>query len=102
MSEFSSSISLSAYLSKVIIALVIMAVLCWLFLFISKRKGWLQKGSDKLHIISSLSLGRDVFFVLRCGPEVIAIVSGHSGTRLMGRWKLEDWNISEREKNASS
>jgi hypothetical protein len=98
LSEFSSSISLGAYLGKVILALVVMSFTCWLFLYISKRKGWLQKGSDKLYIISSLSIGRDVFFILRCGPEVIAVVTGHSGTRLMGRWKIEDWNISDEGK----
>ena len=101
MSEFSSSLSLGAYLGKIILALVVLAVSCRLFLYISKRKGWIQKGSDKLYIISSLSLGRDVFFILRCGPDVIAVVSGQSGTRLMGRWKLEDWNSIEREINES-
>ena len=98
MSEFSSSLSLGAYLGKVILALVVLAVSCWLFLCISKRKGWIQKGSDKLYIISSLSLGRDVFFIIRCGPEIIAVVTGHSGTKLMGKWKLEDWNISDEGK----
>ena len=101
MGELSGSLSIGAYLGKVILALVVLAFSGWLFLLISKRKGWIQKGSDKLYIISSLSLGRDVFFILRCGPEVIAIVTGPSGTRLMGKWKLKDWNISEKEKDES-
>jgi len=84
-------------LGKFTFALVILAVSGWMFLCVAKRKGWLQKGSDKLYIISSLSFGRDVFFVLRCGPEVIAIIVGPSGNSLVGRWSLEDWNISERK-----
>jgi hypothetical protein len=98
LGELSNSLSIGTYLGKVILALVVLAFSGWLFILISKRKGWLQKGSDKLYIISSLSLGRDVFFILRCGPEVIAVVTGPSGTRLMGKWTLKDWNISERER----
>jgi hypothetical protein len=92
-------LSLGAYLSKVILALVILAIAGWLLLYISKRKGWIQKGSDKLYIVSSLSLGREIFIVIRCGPEIIAIVSGPSGSKLMGRWGIEEWSDSEREKN---
>jgi hypothetical protein len=47
--------------------------------------------------MTSLPLGRDVFFVLRCGPEVLALTSGHAGTRLIGRWKYEDWLRWEKE-----
>ncbi|MCL2146259.1 MAG: hypothetical protein FWH52_00505 [Synergistaceae bacterium] len=101
MGELSGSLSIGAYLGKVILALVVLAFSGWLFLLVSKRKGWIQKGSENLYIISSLSLGRDVFFVLRCGPEVIAIVSGPSGTRLMGRWTLKEWNTSEKESKES-
>ena len=99
MTELSDSLSISTYLSKVVLALVLLAISGWLILYISKRRGWIQKGSDKLYIISSLSLGREIFFVIRCGPEIIAIVSGPSGSRLMGRWAIEEWNDSEREIN---
>jgi len=99
LTELSDSLSIGAYLSKVVLALVVLAISGWLLLYISKRKGWIQKGSDKLYIISSLSLGREIFFVIRCGPEIIAIVSGPSGSRLMGRWAIEEWNDSEREIN---
>jgi len=97
LTELSDSLSISTYLSKVVLALVLLAISGWLILYISKRRGWIQKGSDKLYIISSLSLGREIFFVIRCGPEIIAIVTGSSGSRLMGRWSAEEWNASERE-----
>ncbi|MDR1875274.1 MAG: hypothetical protein LBQ90_09735 [Synergistaceae bacterium] len=41
--------------------------------------------------MASLPLGKDVFFVLRCGPEVFALTSGAGGTRLICRWKYEEW-----------
>ena len=98
MSELSGTLSpLGEYLGKVMLALIVLSVSGWMFLYVAKRKGWLQKGSDKLYVISSLSLGRDVFFILRCGPEVIAVVTGPSGAKLMGRWSLKDWDVSERE-----
>ena len=90
---------LSTYLGKVVLAFIVLGVFVWMFLCAAKRKGWVPKGSDKLYIISSLSLGRDVFFIIRCGPEVIALVTGTSGARLMGRWNLEDWNVSERDRD---
>jgi len=99
LSELSGSISLAAYIGKAVFALIVLATSGWVFLYVAKRKGWVQKGSDKLYVISSLSLGRDVFFVLRCGPEVIAVVTGSSGTVMMGRWNLKDWNASERERD---
>ena len=44
----------------------------------------------KLEILSSLRLtGRDMFFVVHCGTDVIAFVLSPSGAFLMGRWKYE-------------
>ena len=102
MGELSGTVSIGTYLGKVVIALVVLAVSGWMFLYVAKRKGWIQKGSDKLYIISSLSIGRDVFFIIRCGPDVIAVVAGPSGTKLMGRWSPEDWNASERESKGNA
>ena len=54
-----------------------------------------MQGSACVKLMASLPLGKDVFFVLRCGPDVIALTSGNNGTRLIGRWKYEDWVRSE-------
>lgn len=46
----------------------------------------------KIEILSSLHLtGRDKFFVVRCGPDVIAFVLSQSGACLLGRWSYEQW-----------
>jgi hypothetical protein len=91
-----TDLSLSTYISKAVLALIVLAAAGYFFLYISKRKGWLHKNSDKLYVISSLPLGRDIFFIVRCGPEVIGIVTGPSGNRVVGRWSLEDWSVSDR------
>jgi hypothetical protein len=47
--------------------------------------------SGNLKILASLPLGRDVLFLVRCGPVVLAIATGSAGSRVIGRWKYEEW-----------
>jgi len=63
-----------------------------MFVFVrhAKNKGWVKQ-SAHVEVIASLPIGKDVFFILRCGPDVFALTSGHTGTRLIGRWKYEEW-----------
>lgn len=50
------------------------------------------KSAANVEIISSLRLtGRDIFLVVRCGPDVLAFTLGNGGSHLMGRWSYEDW-----------
>ncbi|MBQ3399596.1 MAG: hypothetical protein IJG51_11960, partial [Synergistaceae bacterium] len=54
------------------------------------------KGSCNVEIITSLRLSaRDIFLVIRCGPDVIAFVTGPHGSSLMGRWSYEEWSKSQ-------
>ena len=83
-------ISLLFYMLRVVLALVVVVVSAFLFTRYAKTKGWVQRNAH-VEIVTSLPLGKDVFFVLRCGPDVFALASGAAGTRLIGRWKYEDW-----------
>lgn len=47
--------------------------------------------SGNLKVLASLPLGRDVLFLVRCGPDVLAIATGSTGPRVIGRWKYEEW-----------
>ena len=48
--------------------------------------------ASNVKIISSLRLtGRDIFFVIHCGPDVIAFTTGPGGSCFMGRWSYDDW-----------
>jgi hypothetical protein len=38
-----------------------------------------------------LPLGRDSLYLILCGPEVIAIVSGKGGAVVVGRWDKNQW-----------
>ena len=82
--------SLLFFLLRAILALAIMGVGMFFFVRHAKRKGWITQNAH-VEVIASLPIGKDVFFVLRCGPEVFALASGQAGTCLIGRWKYEEW-----------
>jgi hypothetical protein len=88
----------------VVLALGVMAVGAVVFLGCAKRRGWVRQNEGHVKIMASLPLGKDVFFVLRCGPEVFALASGPRGTRMISRWKYEEWlqmEKKEREETGS-
>lgn len=70
---------------------MLMGVVAGALIVWGKSKGWVRRNEAHVKILASLPLGKDVFFVLRCGPEVFALTSGHAGTCLIGRWKYEEW-----------
>ena len=80
------------YLLKVFVTLVIFCVGAAIFVRYMKKKGHINN-SDSVRILASLRLSsRDVFFVLKCGGYVLAIViSGNNGAHLMGRWTYDEW-----------
>lgn len=74
-----------------------MAIAAVVFVRFAGSRGWAKQNDAHVKIMASLPVGKDVFFVLRCGPDVIALTSGHTGTRLMGRWKYEEWASGEHD-----
>jgi len=52
----------------------------------------------KIEILSSLRLtGRDIFFVVRCGPDVIAFALTQNGACPLGKWSYEQWTKNNEE-----
>ncbi|MBQ9566097.1 MAG: hypothetical protein IJU98_10965 [Synergistaceae bacterium] len=49
--------------------------------------------------MASLPLGKDVFFVVRCGPDVLSFTLGGGGACLMGRWSYEEWCAAQDREN---
>lgn len=86
-----TDVSLVAYLVRVSLALAILS-LCALFLVrCSRKRGGGVRDGAAVELLASLPVGKDVFFVVRCGPDVLAFTSGMAGARLMGRWKYHEW-----------
>ncbi|MBQ7220078.1 MAG: hypothetical protein IJS28_03765 [Synergistaceae bacterium] len=64
----------------------------------AKKNRITLNGTNEAEILTSLRLtGRDIFFVVRCGPDVIAFTVGAQGTCLLGRWSYDDWLKSKHE-----
>ena len=83
--------SLVAYLLRVFVALAILSLCGFFLVHSSKRKMQKVKDGMAVRLLTSLPLGKDVFFVVRCGPDVLAFTLGAGGACLMGRWKYEEW-----------
>ncbi|MBR0151533.1 MAG: hypothetical protein IJP89_09245 [Synergistaceae bacterium] len=66
-----------------------------------KKRGIHSEGSKNVEIISSLRLtARDIFFVVHCGPDVVAFTLGPQGVCLMGKWSYYDWTESQTEESS--
>lgn len=82
--------SLAAYLVRVSLALALLLAAAFVVkLKFNKMRGLAKGGA--VEILASLSLGKDAFFVVRCGPDVIAFITGSAGASVIGRWKYDDW-----------
>ena len=96
---FTEEFGLLSYLARVALALALMGGVAVIFLSFAKRRGWVKQNEAYVKVMASLPLGKDVFFVLRCGPDVFALASGHTGTRVIGRWKYEEWlHLEDKER----
>lgn len=83
---------MSAYLLRAAATLIVMSVCAYFLVRYARKHNPQLNGTGSTEILSSLRLtGRDVFFVVKCGPEVIAFTVGQGGTCLLGRWNYDDW-----------
>lgn len=82
---------LIAYLARILIALGILSACAVALVRYSKKRSSPEADGASVKVLTSLPLGKDVFFVVRCGPDVLAFTSGGSGSSLMGRWTYEEW-----------
>nr|WP_315101150.1 hypothetical protein [uncultured Fretibacterium sp.] len=88
---------LFVYLTRVLVALGVLSVSAFVFVRCAKKKNGSDGEGVPVRVLTSLPVGKDVFFVVRCGPDVLAFTSGGGGSRLMGRWTYEDWMCSAEE-----
>ncbi len=86
--------TLSTYIAKMVLSLLLLLLLG--FLAIKYLPGRFRVGAQgKLKLIGTLSLGRDVVYVVQTGPEVIALFVSRTNSTVMGRWSLEEWGDFE-------
>ena len=86
------NVSLADYVFKAVTALIVMSVCAFFLVRYAKKNNITLNGTRDAEILTSLRLtGRDIFFVVRCGPEVIAFTVGQGGACVMGRWNYDEW-----------
>lgn len=84
----------SGYVARVVIALLLLGVLAYFALkFLPGRFGAMSRGHIK--IICAANLGRDMMYIARLGPEVVAFLCGRFGSVVLGRWSAEEWDDYE-------
>jgi hypothetical protein len=84
----------SGYVTRMALALLIMGALGYLAVkYLPGRLGSRARGH--IRVISALSLGRDMMYIVKTGPEVVAFLSGRNGSVVLGRWSLEEWDDYE-------
>ena len=82
--------SLTGYMVRIGLSLAILALAGYGMILYSRRTAPL-KAKGAVSVLASLPLGKDVLFIVRLGPDVVALASGGAGTRVIGRWRYEDW-----------
>ena len=84
----------SGYVTRMLLALALLGLVAYAAVkFIPSRFAAGARGHIK--ILGMLNVGREVIFIVRTGPEVVAFVSGRAGVTVLGRWSLEDWDDYE-------
>jgi hypothetical protein len=83
--------TLSGYLMRILIAFALLGGAGYAAAkFLPKRFGW--KAEGKLRIMGAVSLGRDMVYVIRIGPDIVAVFSGKFGASVIGRWSPDEWD----------
>jgi hypothetical protein len=84
----------SGYVTRMILALALLGALGYAAAkFLPGRFG--VGSRSHLKIISALSLGREMIYIIKTGPEVVAFLSGRTGAVILGRWSAEEWDDYE-------
>ncbi|PIE54277.1 MAG: hypothetical protein CSA35_06980 [Dethiosulfovibrio peptidovorans] len=86
------SLSLRAYLTKVLLGVVLLG--CVGFLLVRWGPKRFRASGNGLEVLTSLSLGRGVLYVVRCGSEVILLGESRGGLIMLRRYPLSQWEQS--------
>lgn len=83
--------TIESYLFRMFLALIGIGACAWLALRFAQKRGISRPKRGDLCLLATLPLGHEVVYLVRCGPDVVAFVSGKNGALFLGRWGLRDW-----------
>jgi hypothetical protein len=83
--------AMTEYVTKMILALLLLCAAGYAAVkYLPGRLG--GRGARHLKVISAVSLGREMVYIVKTGPEIVALFSGKAGAVVLGRWSLEEWD----------
>ena len=78
------------YIVRVSIGLLLFALAGWLLVrFYGPKTGVPRESGVEVRAV--VPLGRDLLRVIRCGPEVVVLLTSKGETQVIGRWAREEW-----------
>ena len=87
-------VSLTAYIVKMFLSLALLGAAG--YAAVKFLPGKFRVGAQgRLKLMGALNLGRDVVYLLQVGPDVIALLTGKTGSIVLGRWSAEEWDDYE-------
>jgi hypothetical protein len=85
---------LAEFTTKMILAVAVLGLLGYAAVkFLPGR--WGTGGHGHIKVMGMLNVGRDMIYIVKTGPDVVAFVSGRTGPAVLGRWSLEEWDDYE-------
>ncbi|MDR3254608.1 MAG: hypothetical protein LBT31_03450 [Synergistaceae bacterium] len=86
--------ALAGYVLRMILALALLGGAGWAAAKFLPRR---FRGASKspLRLLAALGVGRDVVYILQAGPDVIALFVGKTGSTLLGKWSVDEWEDYE-------
>ena len=89
-----SDVNLSGYITRMMLALLVLGGAGYAAVkYVPGR--FRTSAQGKLKMIGALPLGRDAVYIVQTGPEVVALFIGRSGSFVVGRWSLDEWEDYE-------
>jgi hypothetical protein len=90
-SEAATSTSgLTTYFIRVMLALCLLVGISYILIRYI-RPSIAVRESHNVKVIAALRLGREMLYIIQCGPDVIALLSGGNNSKVVGKWRKEDW-----------
>lgn len=88
--ETDYDVTLSGYVSRMVLALLLFGLAG--FLAVRYLPGRLRPGAGgRVRLIGAMNVGRDMIYIVRTGPQVVALFVGKASSSVIGRWTAEEW-----------
>lgn len=84
--------TISNYIAKMALSLILLIVAGLLIMkYVPGR--FKAAANGRIKHIGTMPVGREAVHVIQAGPDVIAVLVAKTGSTVIGRWTLEEWEM---------